>query len=226
MNTRTKKRLIIVTLVIVAVLAIILAVVGGGTAARQISLAEAATGDYANQRIQVSGNVVPNSYTTDDDSLTFSIYDVENDPTASGATLKVLYEGSVAATFGNDVEAICTGRIENDGILHASELVTKCPSKYESGVEALGVSELLDYGDSIIDKTVKVSGTVVSGTQNPAGADERFRLADSNNASVELSVTYGGALSDEALADGAPLILTGDLGADGVFNATDVSIEN
>ena len=236
MNTQTKKRLTIVTLVIVAVLAVILAIVGGGTAAKTISLAEAATGDFADQRVQVSGKVLPNSYTTTEGSIEFTIYqapseDEENSgsptvETDKSVTLDVVYEGGVAATFGNDVEAICTGKIGQDGILRASELVTKCPSKYESGTDTLEVSRLLGYGDAIIDKTVKVHGTVVAGTQQPAGSDERFRLADTQDPSVEMSVQFGGALSEEALADGIKLVLTGDLDANGVFSATDVAIEN
>jgi D-alanyl-D-alanine carboxypeptidase len=55
--------------------------------------------------------------------------------------------------FENDVTAICTGKKGKDGVLVCSELVTKCPSKYESDEDALSIADLLDYGFS--EYTVK-----------------------------------------------------------------------
>ena len=43
----------------------------------------------------------------------------------------MIYQGAASSTFGDDVTAICTGRVGDDGVLRCSELVTKCPSKYE-----------------------------------------------------------------------------------------------
>ena len=221
MNSKTKQRLIVVTGIIVVALIVVLAVVGGGSAAKAISLAEAASGQYDNQRIQVSGSVVPDSYSTSDDVLTFRIYD----PESESDTLDVLYEGSVSATFGNDVTAICTGKIGDDGVLACSELVTKCPSKYESSEEALSVARLLDYGEKVYDKPVKVAGVVVAQSQHAAGEGDRFSIADADDASLTVPVLYDGALSEETIADGATVVLTGDLGADGKFSATNVAIE-
>ena len=235
MNAATKKRLIIVTIAIVMVLAVILAVVGGGSAAKAISLEEAASGEFNDQRIQVSGNVMPNSYSTNTDSVEFTIYQAPTEEEEQAGTnkvevdksvtLKVYYEGGVSATFGNDVTAICTGKIGDDGVLRCNELVTKCPSKYESATEALEVARMLEYGDSILDKPVKVHGTVVPGTQRAAGSDERFQLADLKDSSVTVGVAFDGALSEEAIVDGAKLVLTGSMDKQGVFNATNVAIE-
>lgn len=221
MNAKTKKRLVIVTGVIVIALAIILAMVGGGSAAKSVSIAQAASGEYQNQRVQVSGNVVENSYQTTGDVLTFSIYDPDD---ATAPSLQVKYDGGVAATFGNDVTAICTGKMA-DGVLQCSELVTKCPSKYESGTEALSVSRLLDYGDSVVDKTLKVTGSVKAGSQSAAGQGDRFILVDASDATKQISVTYDGALSTETTADGATVVLTGHVGSDGKFAATNVALE-
>ena len=222
-NAKTKKRLAIVTGIIVIVMAVILAMVGSGSSAKTVSVAQAASGNYANQRVQVSGNVVENSYSTTGNVLTFSIYDPED---SSAPRLQVNYDGGVAATFGNDVTAICTGKMGTDGVLACSELVTKCPSKYESGTEALTVSRMLDYGDSITDKTLKVTGTVKSGSQTAAGtATDRFVLVDASDATKTVSVTYDGALSSETTADGATVVLTGHMGSDGKFAATDVALE-
>ena len=174
---------------------------------------------YADQKVQVSGNVVENSFSTEDNVLTFDMYDPSGDQTQY---LRVKYEGGVAATFGNDVTAICTGKVGADGVLHATELVTKCPSKYENSSNALGVAQLAEYGDSVLDKPVKVTGTVKDGTLAAAGQGDRFVLVDAEGA-PELSVLFDDALSDE-VRDGSTLVLTGSLNGAGKFLATEVSL--
>ena len=220
MNTKTKRRMIAVTGIIVIVLIVILAVVGSSGAAKSATIADALAGKYPDQKIQVTGNVVENSYATNDNVLTFAIYDKDGNPTEQ---LNVRYEGGVSATFGNDVTAICTGKIADDGVLHAAELVTKCPSKYENASNALTIESLLGYGESVYDKPVKVSGTVQAGSLKAAGAGDRFVLADPDSDKT-LSVAFDGALSDE-IAEGSSLVVTGSLSADGKFTATDVALE-
>lgn len=220
MNKKMKRRMAVVTGVIVIVLIVVLAIVGSGTSAKSVSVAEAASGTYADQRIQVSGNVVDNSFSTVDDVLTFDIYDPEGDESVQ---LRVRYDGGVSATFGNDVTAICTGKMGADGVLAASELVTKCPSKYESGTDALDVAQLLGYGSDIRDTTVKVAGTVKAGTLSAAGQGDRLVLVGTDGA-AELPVRFDGAIPD-AVADGSALVVTGSLQADGSFAATDVALE-
>ncbi len=222
MNTRMKRRLVVVTGLIVIVLAVVLAVVGGNSAAKTISIAEAMSGDFQNKRVQVTGNVVENSYVTEGDVLTFSIHDPED---ASSPELRVSYDGGVSATFGNDVTAICTGKIAEDGVLYCSELVTKCPSKYESGADALQVARMLEYGDDVLNKTVRVTGTVKAGSQNAAGQGDRFVLVDAEDGATEVAVTYGDAISEETLADGAVVVLTGHMCDNGKFDATNVALE-
>ncbi len=219
MNTKTKRRMVAVTGIIVIVLVVVLAVVGGNSSAKTVSLAEAASGQYVDQKIQVSGNVVENSYATEDNVLTFDIYNPEGDP---GQKVRVSFEGGVSATFGNDVTAICTGKMGNDGVLRASELVTKCPSKYENSSDALGVAQLVEYGTSVLDKPVKITGTVKSSTLKSAGQGDRFTIVDAAGGK-ELSVLFSDALSDE-IKDGSTLVLTGSLNEDGKFHATEVAL--
>lgn len=222
MNSKTKRRMMAVTGVIIIVVIIILAVVGSTGAATSVTIADVANGKVSqDQKIQVTGKVVDNSYSTNNNVLTFSIYDDENgaDPSQE---LKVSYEGGVSATFGNEVTAICTGKLADDGVLHASTLVTKCPSKYENATEALTVSSLLGYGDSVVDKVVKVTGTVQKGSLKAAGAgSERFVLLDDGGEA--LPVTFNDALPNE-VAEGSQLVVTGSLGSDGKFAATEVAI--
>jgi len=226
MNAKTKKRLIAVTGIIVIVAIVLLAVIGGNSAARTVKVAEALeVSDDA--KIEVSGNVVENSFDIQGSVLTFEIYDAEADP-AAAVTLPVRYDGGVSATFGNEVTAICTGRLGEDGVLACSELVTKCPSKYESVDGALSIVDLLGYGEKVIGKPVKVAGTIASGTLAGVDADVRFAIADTSavdgSEPEPLRVIFAGALPDE-IAEGAVVILTGSLSEDGTFAATNVALE-
>ena len=206
MNAKTKRRMVVVTGIIVIVLVVILAVVGGTSSAKTVSVAEAATGSYADQKIQVSGNVVENSFATEGNVLTFDIYDPDGE---AGQKLHVT--------------AICTGKVGEDGVLNASELVTKCPSKYENATNALTVSQLTGYGDEVVDKPVKVAGAVKDGTLKAAGEGDRFVLVDPENGE-ELAVEFNDAISEE-VKDGSSLVLTGSMNAQGKFSATEVALE-
>ena len=220
MNAKMKKRMIAVSGVIVIVLILVLAFVGGNTAATSMSIAEAAENPQAGQKVQVSGNVVQDSFSTSNDVLTFKIYDPEGDPATQ---LEVRYDGAASSTFGNDVTAICTGKINDAGVLECSELVTKCPSKYENADSALTVEQLLGYGESVYGNVVKVAGSVGAGSLKAAGQGDRFILVDAETGD-SMPVVFEGALSD-GIADGSAVVLTGSLGADGKFAATDVALE-
>lgn len=220
MNAKMKKRMIAVSGVIVIVLILVLAFVGGNTAATTMSIAEAAENPQAGQKVQVSGNVVQDSFSTSNDVLTFKIYDPEGDPATQ---LEVRYDGAASSTFGNDVTAICTGKINDTGVLECSELVTKCPSKYENADSALTVEQLLGYGESVYGNVVKVAGSVGAGSLKAAGQGDRFILVDAETGD-SMPVVFEGALSD-GIADGSAVVLTGSLGADGKFAATDVALE-
>lgn len=222
MNAKMKKRLVVVSGVIIVVLVVVLAIVGGGTAAKTMTVAEAAENPSVGQKVQVSGNVVEDSFSTSDNVLTFKIYDPEGSPATQ---LAVRYDGAASSTFGNDVTAICTGKIDESGVLVCSEMVTKCPSKYENAESALSVARMLEYGDEITGKVVKVTGAVGAGTLAPAGADVRFVLIDaSGEAAGTVEVAFDGALSDEVV-DGASVVLTGSMNDAGSFVATDVALE-
>ena len=220
MNAKMKKRMIAVSGVIIIVLILVLAFVGGNTAATTMSIAEAAENPQAGQKVQVSGNVVQDSFSTSNDVLTFKIYDPEGDPATQ---LEVRYDGAASSTFGNDVTAICTGKINDAGVLECSELVTKCPSKYENADSALTVEQLLGYGESVYGNVVKVAGSVGAGSLKAASQGDRFILVDAETGEA-MPVVFEGALSDE-VSDGSAVVLTGSLGADGKFAATDVALE-
>ena len=226
MNTRTKRRMVVATGIIVIVLVVVLAVVGGNSAAKTVTVAQALEPSIGDKKIQVSGNVVDDSIVIDGDLLTFELYDAEADPAAQ-QTLKVRYDGGVSATFGDGMTAICTGKKGDDGVLVCSELVTKCPSKYEDATGALTISDLLGYGDSVVGKPVKVTGIIALNTLAGVDAPERFTLKEvvpvDSNDETALHVRYDGAMPGGA-KEGSTVVLTGALDADGSFAATDVAL--
>jgi cytochrome c-type biogenesis protein CcmE len=169
--------------------------------------------------------VVKDSYRINGDNLTFRIQEVPSGAdaaTAAESGLLVSYDGGVSNTFGNGVEAICTGKLDDKGTLICSDLVTKCPSKYTSGVSALTISQLLAYDKkSIVDQPVQVTGTLESGSLQPVTQAVRFVLTDSQGRQLE--VVYTGAIPD-GVGDDSQLVLTGSLAADGRFDATQVAL--
>ncbi|WP_261429024.1 cytochrome c maturation protein CcmE [Berryella wangjianweii] len=211
-----------VTGVIVMVVIVVLAVVGGTSAAKTVTVAEAVANDFEDRKVQVTGTVVENSFAVEGNTLTFSIYDKDADEDAT-TQLRVSYEGGVSSTFGNDVVAICTGKIDQNGVLQCSELVTKCPSKYENATDALTIKRLLGYSDAVLNKPVKVKGVMKEGTLGIAGSDQRFVLVDPEDG-TEMPVRFDGALSDDT-TEGSSLVIFGSLNEQGLFTATEVALE-
>jgi cytochrome c-type biogenesis protein CcmE len=54
------------------------------------------------------------------------------DPNAERLT--VIYEGPMPDLLRNEAQAIVTGRLGDDGVFHADELLLKCPTRYEEEV--------------------------------------------------------------------------------------------
>ena len=52
----------------------------------------------------------------------------------SRARMKVVYEGPKPDLLRNEAQAIMTGRMGNDGVFYAEELLLKCPTRYEEAV--------------------------------------------------------------------------------------------
>lgn len=50
------------------------------------------------------------------------------------ARLKVVYQGAKPDLLRNEAQAIMTGHMGADGVFYASELLLKCPTKYEQAV--------------------------------------------------------------------------------------------
>ena len=217
MDKRTKRRLIIVTGLIVIIAAVVLAVVGSRSASTAVTVSEAASGDFDGKRVQVSGIVVDDSFENTGDGLSFDIYD----PDDESVRVHVDYTGALPSSFGNGVTAICTGTMEGSNRVIASELLTKCPSKYESAEGALTVAMILDNANIYEGQDVKLAGYIEGGTLVPVGSDEgRFVLSSQD---AEIVVYYDGAIPD-GVDEGSSVVLTGHLEGDR-FVATDLAAQ-
>ena len=54
----------------------------------------------------------------------------------SRARIKVVYVGPKPDLLRNEAQAIMTGRMGQDGVFYAEELLLKCPTRYEEAVPA------------------------------------------------------------------------------------------
>lgn len=226
MNKRARNRLIGVTAIILLGIAAIFASIGsrGGTAYYKTVKEIAGDRELVGERVKVGGAVVPGSWDRKQNPMTFEIRD-EADREGKGPVLRVVYSGNPPSTFGDGVTAILTGEVAPDGTLQATEMITKCPSKYESAKGAMTVGSLIEGGESLVGKTVKVTGFVKAGSVVPPGEPVRFVLTTGEAAGPELKVGYEGALP-EGMQDGAQVVLTGMLEEDGIFVATSVALES
>lgn len=64
--------------------------------------------------------------------LAVVLHEAVSDP--SRARIKVVYEGVMPDLLRNEAQAIMTGKLGEDGVFHAEELLLKCPTKYEEAV--------------------------------------------------------------------------------------------
>lgn len=229
MNKRAKRRLVVVGGIVVIAMLVIVAVAGAGGAASSLSIADVLSGDYAGKKVQVSGSVVADSLTSEGSTAIFEIQPEDATGSASGSasgagagadaaaqTLRVAYDGALPATFGTGVVAICTGTMEDSGELACSELVTKCPSKYESAEGSLTVKGMLDQADTLTGDEVSVCG-YVQGAVNAVDADYRFVIESQG---AQIPVVWDGGM-DEAVTDGTAVVVTGALNEDGTFVASE-----
>ena len=212
MNKKAKRRLVVVGGIVVIAMLVIVAIAGGGQAASSLSIGDVLGGGYEGKKVQVSGSVVAGSITAEGSSATFRIAPEDGD---ASQALTVTYDGALPATFGAGVVAVCTGTV-TDGALDAAEMVTKCPSKYESAEGSLTVKGLLDQADTMLFEDTKVCG-YVEGPVNDAQAAYRFTIESQG---ATLNVVYDGGLDDQ-IKDGTAVVVSGHLDSDGAFVATE-----
>lgn len=69
-------------------------------------------------------------YYIDNEKNLFSFFMVDN----HGVEIKVVYNGAIPNNFESSTSVVVTGKYVN-GVFQASEILTKCPSKYETQFE-------------------------------------------------------------------------------------------
>ncbi|MEZ4670583.1 MAG: cytochrome c maturation protein CcmE [Anaerolineae bacterium] len=102
--------------------------------------------EYVGKSIRVSGAVIGDSIVYDSRNLTidFTVANIPEDTTDLARTLheavindgatrvKVHIENEVKPDLlQNEAQAILTGEMRSDGVFYATELLLKCPSRYE-----------------------------------------------------------------------------------------------
>jgi cytochrome c-type biogenesis protein CcmE len=106
------------------------------------------------RELRISGAVLGDSiqYDAQNLTLTFTVVDIPADnkeieaqgglaavlhaavEDPSRARLQVVYHGVRPDLLKNEAQAIMTGKMGEDGIFYANELLLKCPTKYEEAV--------------------------------------------------------------------------------------------
>jgi len=81
---------------------------------------------YTGKQVRVVGQVVPGSVNQDTKNFTLSFTIAEGNE-----SLPVVYQGVVPDTFKEGTDIVAEGKSDQQGVFHASQLITKCPAKYE-----------------------------------------------------------------------------------------------
>lgn len=89
--------------------------------------------NYEGERIRMGGDVEDGTIVRGEigDPIKFVVSDGQT-------TMPIVYDGAVPDIFSDEAQVIATGTYQ-DGVFHADELLTKCPSKFEAADE--GVSK-------------------------------------------------------------------------------------
>lgn len=77
--------------------------------------------------MRVGARVVPGSVMRDvgTQMLSFRVTD-------GSASYPVIYHGLTPDTFTDSVDVVVEGRLQHDGVIHATDVLAKCGSRYES----------------------------------------------------------------------------------------------
>jgi cytochrome c-type biogenesis protein CcmE len=217
-------RLIGVTVVILAAIAALVVYTANVQGAKTETVTSIAKdSSLVGKQVKVGGAVVAGSWNKQSNPMKFTIRE-ESDKTGGGPTLKVVYTGTVPNTFGDGVVAIITGKMGADGVINATDMITKCPSKYETQTGAIPVADLVGKGASLAGKPVRATGFVKPGSIQPATNADRFFVASTASGSgAAIAVNYGSALP-AGMKDGSSVVISGELDTNGKFVATSVAL--
>lgn len=88
-----------------------------------------AAGDEAvGKSVKLSGLIVGDSIQWDEETMILTL-DLRSE---DGATLTVVYNGIKPDTLNDGWESVVEGKLDENGVFQAEQLLVKCPSKYEA----------------------------------------------------------------------------------------------
>jgi cytochrome c-type biogenesis protein CcmE len=93
----------------------------------ELSQKVAADPTFYDVGMKVGAHVVPGSVARDVASQTLSFHISDG-----SATYPVVFHGVPPDTFNDSVEVVVEGRLQRDGVIHATDVLAKCGSRYES----------------------------------------------------------------------------------------------
>jgi cytochrome c-type biogenesis protein CcmE len=127
----------------------------GGQWFMEVDEAVASASVTPDRPIRVKGNVVPGTYLTAQGSTEhrFSIAGAQGE-----AAMPVYYNGPMPDVFAEGREVVVEGFRRADGTLEATEVIAKCPSKYEGGLSAEAREQLGEPGKAVIGAPGAASG--------------------------------------------------------------------
>ena len=106
---------------------------------RDLRISGAVIGDsieYESENLKLSFTVAHVSGDNDEleaeGGLAEALHEAVSDPSRS--RLLVVYEGPMPDLLQHEAQAIMTGRLGEDGVFYADELLLKCPTKYEEAL--------------------------------------------------------------------------------------------
>lgn len=121
--------------IIIGVVIIAVFVVWGATAFMQttvqyVSLEKAAV---ATRTVQVMGKVDFDmvKYSVDHTRLEFAIYDADAENEITATRMPVHYYGVVPGNFDQATSVVLKGKVGDEGVFVAQQMLVKCPSKYQ-----------------------------------------------------------------------------------------------
>ena len=123
-----KKRYIVGGIILLLVLGYLSYIGLGSSVTYYVTVSEfkARGTELYNTDVRVAGEIADNpiDWNAEDIELRFTI-------TEGGETMKVIYQGVQPSGFKPGSNILVEGKYHSDGVLWASQLIMKCPSKYE-----------------------------------------------------------------------------------------------
>lgn len=126
MEPRSRNRLIIVTAVVLVLLAVLIYSSSRGQLSYFKTVTELKSSSaLIGKSVKVGGSVVKGTVKHTQNGATFTITDTKN-------TMEIVYTGTMPSTFGENIQVIADGTYASKNRVDATQLVTKCPSKYKT----------------------------------------------------------------------------------------------